>query len=223
MCHDNVIYSPASGLNITEGIFNDSAQDHVTIQGIYNDNGIGKKADLTSAQVKILIVIENSSYHLVSYYCTLYTRYDLHFSIFVEPESVRYNQTVVYAFSKTCRTKFGDSKCKIDKKIFSLNYDIVNISIRSLEVSKITQDTGYFIGGDACFEGSGFSSKILNTIGNIIQLDRVIPDNIKHYKTVILTAGCDKKFITCCNKFNNAVNFRGEPSIPEYNFLKINQ
>ena len=26
---------------------------------------------------------------------------------------------------------------------------------------------------------------------------------------------CDKKFITCCNQFNNAVNFRGEPFIPE--------
>ncbi len=26
---------------------------------------------------------------------------------------------------------------------------------------------------------------------------------------------CDKKFITCCNKFNNAINFRGEPFIPE--------
>ena len=25
---------------------------------------------------------------------------------------------------------------------------------------------------------------------------------------------CDKNFITCCNKFNNAVNFRGEPFIP---------
>lgn len=25
---------------------------------------------------------------------------------------------------------------------------------------------------------------------------------------------CDKRFITCCNKFNNAVNFRGEPFIP---------
>ena len=31
---------------------------------------------------------------------------------------------------------------------------------------------------------------------------------------------CNKKFITCCNQFNNAVNFRGEPLIPEYNFLK---
>jgi len=25
---------------------------------------------------------------------------------------------------------------------------------------------------------------------------------------------CDKNFVTCCNKFNNAVNFRGEPFIP---------
>ena len=223
VCHDDVIYTPASGLSIIEGIFNDSAQDHIILQGIYDEQGIDKKIDVTNAQVKISMVIGGSLYHMVSYYCTLYTKYDLHFTIFLEPESVKYNQTIVHAYSKTCRAKFGDSKCKIDKKNFSQNYAIANIGIRSFEVFKIMQETGYYIGGDACFNGSTFSSKILNTIDNMIQLDRVIPDNLKNCKTVTLTAGCDKKFITCCNKFNNAVNFRGEPSIPEYNFLKINQ
>jgi hypothetical protein len=42
-------------------------------------------------------------------------------------------------------------------------------------------------------------------------------------KVIYLMSSCDKTFITCCNKFNNAVNFRGEPFIPEKNFLKLNQ
>ncbi|WP_353285542.1 phage BR0599 family protein [Wolbachia endosymbiont (group B) of Agrotis puta] len=29
-----------------------------------------------------------------------------------------------------------------------------------------------------------------------------------------ILAGCDKAFLTCKNKFNNTVNFRGEPYIP---------
>ena len=28
-----------------------------------------------------------------------------------------------------------------------------------------------------------------------------------------ITAGCDKVFSTCCEKFNNAINFRGEPHL----------
>jgi uncharacterized phage protein (TIGR02218 family) len=29
-----------------------------------------------------------------------------------------------------------------------------------------------------------------------------------------LVAGCDKSFTTCAEKFNNAINFRGEPHVP---------
>ncbi|MDE5056044.1 phage BR0599 family protein [Wolbachia endosymbiont of Drosophila bicornuta] len=37
----------------------------------------------------------------------------------------------------------------------------------------------------------------------------------KSYKYSIL-AGCDKTFPTCRSKFNNTVNFRGEPYIPGF-------
>ena len=33
------------------------------------------------------------------------------------------------------------------------------------------------------------------------------------------TAGCDKRFATCHNRFNNAVNFRGFPHIPGNDFV----
>jgi len=29
-----------------------------------------------------------------------------------------------------------------------------------------------------------------------------------------IQAGCDKTFETCINRFNNAINFRGEPHMP---------
>lgn len=220
---NNLIYSPKSGLNIKEGFFNDSAQDYVNLEGIFEDNGINKHLDLTASRIKILIFFDNDFYHLITYYCTLYTKYDLHFTILLEPESTKYNQTVVDVFSQTCRANFGDTKCKIDKVLYSKAYDMTITGVRSVEIKEMKEEGGYYLGGDLQIFNSNFSSKILSSNGNTLNIDRVIPDYLKNYPKVLLTTGCDKKFITCCNKFNNTVNFRGEPFIPEYNFLKINQ
>ena len=35
----------------------------------------------------------------------------------------------------------------------------------------------------------------------------------------MITAGCDKNIETCINKFDNAINFRGESYIPAKNLL----
>jgi uncharacterized phage protein (TIGR02218 family) len=37
--------------------------------------------------------------------------------------------------------------------------------------------------------------------------------------TFTVTAGCDKRFATCVQKFDNAVNFRGFPHIPGNDFV----
>ncbi|MCZ6901461.1 MAG: phage BR0599 family protein [Rickettsia endosymbiont of Ixodes persulcatus] len=52
-------------------------------------------------------------------------------------------------------------------------------------------------------------------------LQDIILDSVKDAEEVKITAGCDKNFITCCNKFNNAINFRGEPLIPEKDFINL--
>jgi uncharacterized phage protein (TIGR02218 family) len=35
----------------------------------------------------------------------------------------------------------------------------------------------------------------------------------------VVTAGCDKQFSTCRDRFGNAVNFRGFPQIPGNDFV----
>ncbi len=37
--------------------------------------------------------------------------------------------------------------------------------------------------------------------------------------TFRVTAGCDKRFATCRNRFANAVNFRGLPHVPGNDFV----
>ena len=37
--------------------------------------------------------------------------------------------------------------------------------------------------------------------------------------TFVVTAGCDKRFATCRDRFNNAANFRGFPHIPGNDFI----
>jgi hypothetical protein len=36
---------------------------------------------------------------------------------------------------------------------------------------------------------------------------------------VELVEGCDRRFVTCCQRFANAANFRGEPYLPGNDLL----
>ena len=40
------------------------------------------------------------------------------------------------------------------------------------------------------------------------------PFQIKAGDLLEVHAGCDKRFVTCRNKFSNVENFRGEPHLP---------
>ncbi|WP_341787887.1 phage BR0599 family protein [Rickettsia endosymbiont of Cantharis rufa] len=71
------------------------------------------------------------------------------------------------------------------------------------------------------FGDNRFGSKVLNNFGDLIILENIIPDYTKDAEEVKITAGCDKNFITCCNKFNYAINFRGEPLIPKKDFINL--
>lgn len=217
-----ITYSPRSGLIIKQGSFNDSGQDYIVLEGIYEQHAIDNVIDLTDAIIKILICGATNYYHFVTYRCTIYTKFDLNFTLYLQPETIKYNQTVINCFSKTCRTNFGDLRCKVDKSNFSSIYDIVEITNRNIKLLNMDRENGYYTGGDAKLIGSNFGAKILSNFNANIQIDRIISDDLKNLSKIMLTAGCDKSFITCCNKFNNAVNFRGEPFVPEDDFLEVN-
>ena len=216
---ESSVYFPDCGLTIEEAVFNDSANDYILVKGIYCKNTIDRYLDLNGAKVKILIFKNNNFHHYITYYCSIYTKYDLHFVMRLESEILAYNQTLLKSYSKTCRANFGDNKCKINKNLYTFSYDVVAVEGTEIKLLNMDKENSYFTGGELIIVDHKFKTKIISHYGDMIKIAATLPD-IKGYYMVLLAAGCNKKFITCCNQFNNAVNFRGEPLIPEYNFLK---
>ncbi len=214
-------FIPNSGLTFQEGVFNDSAKNYILLEGIFEDGAIEHGMDLTSAEVKIYVCFTNACSHFVTYYCSSFIKRDLGFALRLEPSVKAYEQIPLQFFSKNCRANFGDIKCQVDKKAYTQKYDIQEMFAKTIILAHSDKESGYFTGGDAVLGEERFYSKIIQHSNNFIILDQLIPDIVKPNKAVWLTAGCDKKFITCCNKFNNAVNFRGEPTIPDEKFIKV--
>ncbi|WP_342269641.1 DUF2163 domain-containing protein [Rickettsia endosymbiont of Orchestes rusci] len=218
----DISFFPNSGLFVKQGEFNDSAQNYITVEGIFESGGIEKFMDLTGAAVKIILYTNDIFEHFITYYCSIYTKYDLNFKMHLKPETVKYNKTIINSFSKTCRANFGDNKCTVDKNLYSSLYNVKEFFKKSFTISNLDKESGYYRGGEVKLGNNLFSSKILDHLGDLIIVESIIPENVKATKNTRLTSGCNKKFITCCNKFNNAINFRGEPLIPDYNFINVN-
>ncbi|PCJ24939.1 MAG: hypothetical protein COA94_06850 [Rickettsiales bacterium] len=227
-----VKYQPYSGLALTSGKFNDSGQNQVILSGIFEKQGIDKDDDLTGALVKIMYMQgdkgdkgnkDDKAIHFVSYICTQHSKMDLDFEIKCEPETIKYNQPVVQMFSKTCRANFGDDKCKVDMGDYSVLCDVVKVKKNILTCELGDVKSGYFKCGKLVTLGGEVEScsfKIMSHSGNDIEVERGCNFDFAEQKQVTLIPGCDKSFRTCCYSFKNAVNFRGEPAIPEFNFIK---
>ncbi|KJV57529.1 phage conserved hypothetical BR0599 family protein [Orientia chuto str. Dubai] len=50
-------------------------------------------------------------------------------------------------------------------------------------------------------------------MNSIIETNITIPKFLYNTTDIKLITGCDKTFSSCIKKFNNAINFRGEPFI----------
>lgn len=226
--NDEKIFFHYSGLSLYEGVFNDSARNYVLVKGIFEEKAINQQDNLLDSEVIIWIVIDKYFYHFLTYYCVQYINYGLDFIMRLEPETVKYNQNIMQVISKDCRTEFGSKFCMIDRSDYSFIYELKNINLNKIELISMDKEDGYFNFGDIIiqYEEKKWQSKITRHLGRIIETTQRLPYFFKKILqqniifSVNIIVGCDKKFTTCCNKFNNAINFRGEPFLPDKNFLK---
>ena len=52
-----------------------------------------------------------------------------------------------------------------------------------------------------------------------VSLWQAMPEPIAEGDSFVVTAGCDRRFSTCRDRFDNVLNFRGFPHIPGNDFL----
>ncbi|MGE3150824.1 MAG: DUF2163 domain-containing protein, partial [Pseudorhodoplanes sp.] len=87
-------------------------------------------------------------------------------------------------------------------------------------------DDGWFTGGKLTFSsganaGAAMEVKRHHRAGDVVvvTLWQAMAEPIAEGDGFVVTAGCDKRFATCRDRFDNVLNFRGFPHIPGNDFI----
>lgn len=134
-------------------------------------------------------------------------------------------QNIGELYSPTCRARFADKRCNIDSAAYTYHGKVQKIyGANKFLDDSLKQKNGYFDYGVITFASGkniGKTFEILSYFNHAIELFMKPYFEISEDDTFDITAGCDKHIDTCKQKFNNALNFRGEPHVPTLDKLSI--
>ena len=145
---------------------------------------------------------------------------DAEFKTGLRGAAARLARSVCPETSSECRAELGDKQCRVD-----LAGRVRRCTIAALEPGGFVIDQavgGDFLWGRARFlsgENVGLASVTVAVVGNRVELRDTMRGMVKVGDRIELRHGCDKMFATCCARFDNAVNFRGEPHLPGNDLL----
>lgn len=123
-----------------------------------------------------------------------------------------------FRYQRNCPHDLYGEGCGVNKEDFLSLEPISVISGVTLEFEDLAKPDNYYSGGIAKIEIAGIIYRrfIIQQIGNIVTLDLPF-SNISLDMEVGLYAGCDRTTNTCNDKFDNILNFGGQPYYPEKN------
>lgn len=133
-------------------------------------------------------------------------------------------------YQPLCDADVGDARCKVD--LNNSNNTATGQIASSDNAAHLTAtglsvfDNGWFTGGLLSFTSGANIGKAVEVtthrkLGGLDHFDLWHPmiGLIDVGDTITITAGCDKRFSTCQEKFNNHLNFQGFPHIPGTDFM----
>ncbi|MDD2839556.1 MAG: DUF2163 domain-containing protein [Rickettsiales bacterium] len=136
------------------------------------------------------------------------------------------NKTIGEVYSPLCRCSFCDTKCGLDKTNLTFSATITNVlddvSFITNNETILNQSSGYFDNGIIEFtsgNNDGQKIEIKQYANGTFILSLNLPNELMAGDDFNVITGCNKQFTTCCNKFSNAINFRGEPHLPGMKIL----
>lgn len=144
--------------------------------------------------------------------------------------SDRLNQESGRRYTASCAADLGDSRCGIplDSLEFTAAGTVAALNGTSsfFAAGLDGYDAGWFTAGRLSWTGganAGLAVEIkshrLVADGVALDLWQAMPEPIAAGDAFAVRAGCDKRFDTCRDRFDNAVNFRGFPHIPGNDFV----
>jgi len=231
---DNLLYQASSGFTSSALMSDNSlAADNVEIEAMLNSPLISEEEIIAGKYDFAEVELFKLDYLYPEYGKILMKRgwlgeitiHNGEFVAEIHSLSQKMNYNLGEIFSPYCRAEFGDHKCKINKEEYSYQCEIVKIyNNKHFMLMDLPEVNNFFNYGEITFisgYNKGISMEVKSSIKQEIVLNMAMPYKISLGDKVRITAGCDKKFISCCN-YNNAINFRGEPHLPGINKLIYN-
>ena len=125
-------------------------------------------------------------------------------------------------YLKACDATLGDSRCGVDLSTGGRTQALSVDAVRgrgSFVCNALIGSTQPWLAGGVRFtsgRNGGFAAVVrdFNAAEGSLVLDVPPPFAISVGDGVVLRVGCDKTFASCSGIFNNALNFRGCPSMP---------
>jgi uncharacterized phage protein (TIGR02218 family) len=127
-------------------------------------------------------------------------------------------QTIGELYQPSCRAILGDNECKAILTGFTFSGTVATVTSALIFTSNaLTQAAGYFTGGQIMWtsgSNNGLKMEVKEFASKQVVLAQAMPYAIQVGNAFQIISGCDKTHQTCISKFNNIVNFRGEPFVP---------
>jgi len=133
-------------------------------------------------------------------------------------------------YTPACSADLGDARCKVNLDDPAVRGEGVVASAASASLLVAggldAFEEGWFTAGRLAFTSGANASlavevKAHRVLAGIVELSlwQAMPHAIAAEDAFVVTAGCDKRFATCRDRFANAENFRGFPHMPGNDFI----
>jgi uncharacterized phage protein (TIGR02218 family) len=133
-------------------------------------------------------------------------------------------------YTATCSADLGDARCTIDltSGAFRGTGAIAALNGTSVFVASGLDAfaDGWFTAGHLTFTSGANNGLAIEVKSQRVQAGAVVvelwqsmPEPLAAGDAFVVTAGCDKRFSTCRDRFSNSINFRGFPQIPGNDFV----
>lgn len=129
---------------------------------------------------------------------------------------------IVPRTSPTCRAVFCGPGCSLSaaahtnvRELSTIDLDANSLGFPAINPEDYLDGRVRFLSGPQ----TGISFGVVGTVGNNLILDRPLVDGTEIGTRAELLQGCDHTLNTCHERFNNSVNFRGEPFLPGNDLL----
>ena len=129
-----------------------------------------------------------------------------------------FSQNIGELYTADCRADLGDTRCGIDLSALTVSGSVTEATDRYgfTDVTR-TEEDGYWKGGLITWTSGaneGRKMEIRSFASGAFTLFLPMPSEIAVGDTYMAQPGCDKTFETCCARYSNGINFRGEPYVP---------